>query len=51
MDTIAEEILTFWFETTNLSAEMERREIWFKSTPEFDNHLVEHFIGNARNSH
>lgn len=43
MDPIAEEILTFWFETTDMSVEMERREIWFKSTPEFDQHLIDNY--------
>lgn len=41
MDPIAKEILTFWFGTTDMSTEMERREVWFKSTPEFDRHLID----------
>lgn len=45
MNPIARDILTFWFGTTDLSAEIERREVWFKSTPEFDEHLINNFTG------
>lgn len=43
MDPIAEDILTFWFETTDLSADHEKRQVWFRSTPEFDGHLIENY--------
>ena len=36
MDPLSEDILTFWFGDTDLSRDMERREVWFRSTPEFD---------------
>jgi uncharacterized protein (DUF924 family) len=40
MDPLAQEILLFWLGTTDLTAEMERRDIWFRSTPEFDHYLT-----------
>jgi uncharacterized protein (DUF924 family) len=43
MDPIAEEILTFWFGTTDLTADIEKQDVWFKSTPEFDAILTERF--------
>lgn len=43
MHPLTIDILSFWFDTTDLTIEMDRREVWFKSTPEFDNHLIEHF--------
>jgi uncharacterized protein (DUF924 family) len=43
MDAIAKDILTFWFGTSNMSADVEKRDIWFKSTPEFDAELIERF--------
>lgn len=43
MHPVAEDILTFWFETTDLSAEIERRQVWFRSTPEFDRALAERY--------
>jgi uncharacterized protein (DUF924 family) len=43
MDPVAEEILTFWFGTTDLAAEMERREVWFRATAEFDRQLARQF--------
>ena len=45
MDPIAKDILTFWFGTTDMTAEIERREVWFKSTPEFDAHLIDNYTG------
>ena len=45
MDPLSEEILSFWFGTTDLSAEIERRDIWFRSTPEFDQSLVDRYTG------
>ena len=43
MHLIAEDILTFWFGTTDLSTVMERRQVWFRSTPEFDATLRERY--------
>ncbi len=40
MQSLSQDILTFWFGTTDLSAEMEKRQVWFKSTPEFDAELI-----------
>ena len=45
MAPLSREILTFWFETLDLSVEMEKRQVWFRSTPEFDRYLVEHYTG------
>lgn len=41
MDPISQEILTFWFETTDMSADIEKRQVWFRSTPAFDQHLID----------
>ena len=43
MHLIAEDILTFWFGTTDLSTVMERRQVWFRSTPKFDTTLRERY--------
>ena len=43
MDPLSEDILTFWFGTADLTSEIEKRPVWFKSTPEFDGHLIEHY--------
>ena len=43
MDTVAKEILRFWFGTIDLKAPMEKREIWFRSTPDFDKALVDNY--------
>ena len=43
MHPVAEDILTFWFGTTDLSAEFERRQVWFRSTPEFDREVAERY--------
>lgn len=43
MHPLTNDILNFWFGTTDLIAPIEKREIWFKSTPEFDAALVERF--------
>lgn len=39
MDPLSTDVLTFWFGDTDLSRETERRDIWFRSTPEFDAEL------------
>ena len=36
MNPLSEEILTYWFGTTDLSLEIEKRQVWFKATAEFD---------------
>ena len=43
MDKIAEDILTFWFGTADLSTDIEKNDLWFKSTPEFDTALIHRF--------
>lgn len=43
MDPLTTDILSFWFGSTDLTSEMEKRPVWFKSTPEFDRHLIENF--------
>lgn len=43
MDPVAEKILTFWFGTTDVSADISKRDEWFKSTEEFDRALIENF--------
>ncbi|MDE0030842.1 MAG: DUF924 domain-containing protein [Deltaproteobacteria bacterium] len=43
MEPLSKEILTFWFETLDLSTEMDKRQVWFRSTPEFDQYLVDHY--------
>lgn len=43
MDPVSEDILTFWFGTVDLTVPIERRDVWFKATPEFDRHLVESY--------
>ena len=43
MDPLSTDVLTFWFGDTDLSREMERRDIWFRSTPEFDAELAERY--------
>lgn len=43
MDPLSTDVLTFWFGDTDLSREMERRDIWFRSTPEFDHELTQRY--------
>ena len=45
MEALSREILTFWFGTLDLSVEMEKRQVWFRATLEFDRHLVDHYTG------
>jgi uncharacterized protein (DUF924 family) len=45
MDPITKDILTFWFGTADMQATIEKRDIWFKSTPEFDAKLIDRFTG------
>ncbi len=44
MDALAEQILTFWFGTTDMTQPMEKREVWFRSTPEFDQSLIDDYM-------
>ena len=61
MDPLSTDVLTFWFGNTDIARDMERRDIWFRSTPEFDAELMrryrevheragggayDHFVGN-----
>lgn len=43
MDPLSTDVLTFWFGDTDLSREMERRDVWFRSTPEFDAELAQRY--------
>lgn len=40
MHPLAKDILTFWFETTDLSTNFDKRAVWFRATPEFDEQLI-----------
>ena len=41
--SLTEDILNFWFEGTDLTREMEKRTLWFKSTSEFDQAIHDNF--------
>jgi len=43
MDPLAKDILNFWFETTDVSTGFDKRTVWFRATPEFDEQLVTQF--------
>ena len=43
MNHLAEEILNFWFGSTNLAKPLEKRQVWFRSTPEFDLEIKDRF--------
>ncbi|MBK19943.1 MAG: hypothetical protein CMM52_14015 [Rhodospirillaceae bacterium] len=43
MDAVAEDVLKFWFGTTDMAQPMEKREVWFRSTPEFDQTLIDEY--------
>jgi len=43
MDKIAADILAFWFGTADLTTNIEKNDLWFKSTPAFDRALIEKF--------
>ena len=45
MDPLAKDILTFWFETTDLSTDLDKRSVWFRATPEFDKQLIPRYAG------
>ena len=40
---LTDDVLSFWFETLDLTKETEGREIWLKSTPEFDQVIRDQF--------
>ena len=42
--SITKDVLEFWFETEDLSGPLERREVWFKSVPEFDDAIRDKFM-------
>ena len=43
MDNLAAEILTFWFGSTDLAKPLEKRKVWFRSTPQFDQEIKDRF--------
>lgn len=43
MNPLSADILTFWFGDTELTKEMERRDVWFRSEPEFDAEITQRF--------
>ena len=43
MDPLAKEILTFWFGTTDMASSIKKRAVWFRSTPEFDQTLIDDY--------
>jgi uncharacterized protein (DUF924 family) len=45
MDPIAKDILAFWFNTTELTTDFDKRAVWFRATPDFDQQLIERFTG------
>jgi len=42
--SLTTDVLNFWFGDADLSRNMEQREIWFRSTPEFDAAIKEKFL-------
>ena len=42
--SLSEDILNFWFEDLDLTREREKRDLWFKSTPEFDQAIRDNFL-------
>jgi uncharacterized protein (DUF924 family) len=43
MDPIAKDILTFWFDSVDMSTDFEKRAVWFRSTPDFDAALIDRY--------
>jgi len=41
--SLTEDILNFWFEGLDLTKKIEKRNLWFKSTPEFDQAIHDNF--------
>ena len=42
---IVSDIFDFWFGTQKLGADVEMRQVWFRSTPEFDSEIERRFLG------
>lgn len=42
--SITDNLLTFWFETRDLTEPVEKRDIWFKSEPAFDAAIRDQFL-------
>lgn len=42
--SLINDVLQFWFETLDLKLDMEKKTIWFRSTPEFDTAIEENFL-------
>ncbi len=42
--SLTTEVLTFWFGDADLSRNFKKREIWFRSTPEFDAAIEDNFL-------
>ena len=42
--TLTDKLLNFWFGTNNLTKSVEKREVWFKATPEFDKAIADNFL-------
>ena len=42
--TLTDKLLYFWFGTNNLTKSVEKREVWFKATPEFDKAIADNFL-------
>jgi|TARA_B100000315_G_scaffold211376_2_gene208121 uncharacterized protein (DUF924 family) len=42
--SLTNDVLSFWFEGIDLTREIEKREVWFKSTPEFDQAIRDNFL-------
>ena len=42
--TLTDKLLYFWFGTNDLTKSVEKREVWFKATPEFDNAIADNFL-------
>ena len=40
---ITKQLLTFWFGTPDVNYKIEKRDVWFKATPEFDASIIKNF--------
>ena len=43
MDPLTETILMFWFGTIDMASPIKKKEVWFRSTPEFDQTLIDDY--------
>lgn len=48
--SLTEDVINFWFEDLDLSRKREKRKIWFKSTPEFDQAIHDNFTAAYENA-